>query len=247
MISVIITNYNKELYIEDTLNSLFQQLEKNFELIFFDDNSTDNSLNLTKLFFKKNKKKKIKILRRKNKKSKFNSYNQISAIKYSLDYCSGQYISLLDADDIFLKTKIRDLNKMIKKNKKKIFYNSYYILNNKKTYINKRHYKVRKYIWPIFPPTSCLTIEKNLFKEILNKISFKKFPSCWLDFRIAVYVSKFINSEVHYTKKIYTIYRKDNTGNDYIYNNFLNKNFWIRKIEAILATNKIYNCNKSKN
>ena len=58
MISVIITNYNKELYIEDTLNSLFQQLEKNFELIFFDDNSTDNSLNLTKLFFKKNKKKK---------------------------------------------------------------------------------------------------------------------------------------------------------------------------------------------
>jgi len=60
MISVIITNYNKELYIEDTLNSLFQQLEKNFELIFFDDNSTDNSLNLTKLFFKKNKFKKIK-------------------------------------------------------------------------------------------------------------------------------------------------------------------------------------------
>jgi len=48
MISVIITNYNKELYIEDTLNSLFQQLDKNFELIFFDDNSTDDSLNLTK-------------------------------------------------------------------------------------------------------------------------------------------------------------------------------------------------------
>jgi len=60
MISVIITNYNKELYIEDTLNSLFQQLDKNFELIFFDDNSTDDSLNLTKSFFKKNKIKKLK-------------------------------------------------------------------------------------------------------------------------------------------------------------------------------------------
>ena len=58
MISVIITNYNKELYIEDTLNSLFQQLDKNFELIFFDDNSTDNSLNLTKFFLKKKKNKK---------------------------------------------------------------------------------------------------------------------------------------------------------------------------------------------
>ena len=58
MISVIITNYNKELYIEDTLNSLFKQLEKNFELIFFDDNSTDNSLNLTKFFLKKKKNKK---------------------------------------------------------------------------------------------------------------------------------------------------------------------------------------------
>ena len=51
---------------------------------------------------------------------------------------------------------------------------------------------------------------------------------------------------VHYTKKIYTIYRKDNK-NDFIYNNFLNKSFWILVVEAILATNKIYNCNKLKN
>jgi len=245
MISVIITNYNKELYLEDTLNSLFLQLDKNFELIFFDDNSTDNSLNIIKSFFKKNKNKikKIKILKRKNKKSTFNSYNQISAIKYSLNYCSGHYISLLDADDIFLKTKIRDLSKIIKKIKKKIFYNSYYILNNQKTYVNKRHYKKRKYIWPIFPPTSCITIEKKLLKEILKKISFKKFPSCWLDFRIAVYVSKFMNGEVHYIKKRYTIYRKNNTGNDHVYNHFLNKSFWIRKIEAILTMREIYNCN----
>lgn len=239
MISVVITNYNKEAYIKDTLNSLIHQIDKNFELIFFDDNSTDNSFNIAKSILIKNKKYKYKILKRKKKKSRFNSYNQISAINHSIKYCTGDYVSLLDADDIFLKEKIKNLNKLIKKNKKKIFLNSYYILKNKKTFSNKRHFKIRKFIWPIFPPTSCITIEKKLFKEILKKISFNKFPSCWLDFRLSVYLAKYHKNQIIYLKDKLTTYRKNNDGSDNIYTNVFSIHYWQRKYEAFMINIKI--------
>ena len=85
----------------------------------------------------------------------------MSAIQISLDYCKGSYISLLDADDLFINDKIKNIHKLIKKYKKKIIYNSYYNLEDKKFISNKRHFKIRKFLWPIFPPTSCITIAKN--------------------------------------------------------------------------------------
>ena len=51
-ISIIITNFNKEKYLVKSLNSLFNQNYKNFEIILFDDCSTDN----TSAYFPKTKK-----------------------------------------------------------------------------------------------------------------------------------------------------------------------------------------------
>ena len=42
----------------------------------------------------------------------------MSAIKISLNYCKGSYISLLDADDLFINDKIKNIHKLIKKYKK---------------------------------------------------------------------------------------------------------------------------------
>ena len=41
--SIIIPNYNKEEYVADTLDSIFNQTYKNFELIIVDDCSTDDT------------------------------------------------------------------------------------------------------------------------------------------------------------------------------------------------------------
>ena len=43
-VSVLIANNNKEKYINRCLKSLKKQTYKNFEVIFFDDNSSDNSI-----------------------------------------------------------------------------------------------------------------------------------------------------------------------------------------------------------
>ena len=56
MISIIITNYNKEKFILKTLNSCKNQIDKNFQIIITDDASTDKSLEIIKKFFYKNKK-----------------------------------------------------------------------------------------------------------------------------------------------------------------------------------------------
>ena len=62
-ISILITNYNKDKFLKNCLNSLKKQNFKNFEVIIFDDCSTDNSLSIIRNYSKfkliKNKKKKI--------------------------------------------------------------------------------------------------------------------------------------------------------------------------------------------
>ena len=120
MISIIISNFNKSKYLKKTIKSCLDQRNKNFEIIFFDDKSTDNSLIIAKSLLKKSKVK-YKIISRDKKKEDNNSFNQMSAIQISLDYCKGSYISLLDADDLFINDKIDSLLKIIKNKKKKLF------------------------------------------------------------------------------------------------------------------------------
>ena len=49
-IGIIIPNYNYEHTIEKCLNSIFNQTYSNYEIIFVDDMSTDNSVNIAKKF-----------------------------------------------------------------------------------------------------------------------------------------------------------------------------------------------------
>lgn len=46
--SIIITNYNGLSFIKDCLDSLENQIFKDFEVIFVDNNSIDNSVNFVK-------------------------------------------------------------------------------------------------------------------------------------------------------------------------------------------------------
>ena len=54
LISIIITNYNKSKFIIKGVKSCLNQKYKEIEIIFFDDNSSDDSLKKIKDFKKKN-------------------------------------------------------------------------------------------------------------------------------------------------------------------------------------------------
>ena len=96
LVSILIANYNNSLYIQQCINSLNSQTYKNFEIIFFDDNSSDNSLEIIKKFTN------VKIIENKIQ-TKFASINQLNAFKKAFEISKGDLILLLDSDDYFEK------------------------------------------------------------------------------------------------------------------------------------------------
>lgn len=86
--SIIIPNYNKEKYIEECLNSIYSQtLDKNkFEVLFIDDNSSDNSLEIVKNFPD------VKILHT-------NRLLAGGARNAGIKAAQGKYLLFLDSDD----------------------------------------------------------------------------------------------------------------------------------------------------
>ena len=100
-ISVIITCYNEANYIRDCIISVFEQSEFEFikEILVINDGSTDNTENILYDLSKKHRKLKI-----------FNTQNNglPSARNLGIKNSSGEYLAFLDADDYWLKDKIKD-------------------------------------------------------------------------------------------------------------------------------------------
>lgn len=50
-VGIVLVNYNGETYIKDCIDSLLSQTYKNIELLFWDNNSEDNSVNIVKEYY----------------------------------------------------------------------------------------------------------------------------------------------------------------------------------------------------
>jgi teichuronic acid biosynthesis glycosyltransferase TuaG len=124
LVSVIIPYYKKRNYIKETLNSIFNQSYKNYEIIIIYDDEDLNDYYFLKKLIKK--KKNIKLV--KNKKQVGAGFSRNIAISIS----RGDYIAFIDADDLWKKGKLKNqLNFMLKK-KISVSHTSYEILNNSK-------------------------------------------------------------------------------------------------------------------
>tara|TARA_B100001093_G_scaffold466839_1_gene485583 strand:- start:1831 stop:2649 length:819 start_codon:yes stop_codon:yes gene_type:complete len=241
--SIIITNYNKSNFLLDSVKSSLNQTYKKNEIIFFDDKSTDNSLNIIKNFKIKNNYK-LKIITNLKKKKSFATYNHISAVIKSLTKAKGKYIFLLDSDDYFHQDKLKEIIKKFEKNKKCKFILDQPILKYRKKEIKKFFlHSLPKNKWPKFPPTSCMCFEKKTLKNVLKKISFKKFPNLAIDFRLAVYYS-LILKQFFIHKSHLTFYRQVEESMDSKYIKYRSKEWWKRRQEAFEFLNLILKKNK---
>ena len=97
--SILIANYNNSQFIEECINSLKNQTYKNIEIIFFDDFSKDNSIDIIKKFTE------VKVIQN-TKRTKIGSFNQIKAYKEAFKISKGEIIFFLDSDDYFHKDKV---------------------------------------------------------------------------------------------------------------------------------------------
>jgi len=117
-VSVIVNCFNGEKYLKRALNSLLEQTYRHFEVIFYDNCSSDNSLAIFSSFSECDSRFKL-----------FSSESHVSlgeARKFALDYCEGDYVSFLDVDDIWVPDKLeKQIFQMICENAD-VSYTSYY-------------------------------------------------------------------------------------------------------------------------
>jgi len=108
--SVLISNYNKSKYLKKCLTSVLNQTYKNIEIIFFDNNSNDNSIDIASKF------ENISIFQS-PRYTNSPALNQLDLINKAFLKSKGQYIFLLDSDDFYKEDKIEKIINFQKKNK----------------------------------------------------------------------------------------------------------------------------------
>jgi glycosyltransferase involved in cell wall biosynthesis len=107
LVSVIIPVYNREKFINASIESVLNQTYKNIELIVIDDGSSDNTINILNGI----------------NDSRLRIYSQPNrgrsvARNFALNLAKGKYIAFLDSDDIYLPQKIQLQVDFLEKNKK---------------------------------------------------------------------------------------------------------------------------------
>ncbi|AIH02043.1 glycosyl transferase family 2 [Riemerella anatipestifer CH3] len=94
-ISVVMSVYNAEEYLEESIDSILNQTYSNFEFIIIDDCSTDSSFAILKEYATKDSR--IKLLQKKENKG---TQGFIENLNWGLEEARGKYIARMDADDI---------------------------------------------------------------------------------------------------------------------------------------------------
>lgn len=106
LVSVVIPLYNAEKYIEKTLRSILNQTYSNFEIVIVDDASTDSSIDIVKNICDS----RIRLYC--NEDNEGIAYTRNRAISLS----KGEYIALMDDDDIAPEYRLKDEVDVLNKN-----------------------------------------------------------------------------------------------------------------------------------
>lgn len=93
LVSIIIPNYNHAAFLQQRLNSVFQQTYQNFEVILLDDASTDASVAILNEY-KDHPKVSHLVINERNSGSPFKQWQKGIAL------AKGEYVWIAESDDI---------------------------------------------------------------------------------------------------------------------------------------------------
>ncbi|MEL0659750.1 glycosyltransferase family 2 protein [Psychromonas arctica] len=115
--SIIIPSFNSEKFISATIHSIISQSDIDFEVLITDDCSTDNTVKIIKEYQKLDSRIKLFTLDKNSGAG--------AARNNSIKYANGRFIAFLDADDIWLPTKLEKQIKFMLDNKYALTYSAY--------------------------------------------------------------------------------------------------------------------------
>ena len=169
LVSVIMNCYNSDNYLKEAIESVLSQTYENFEIIFWDNQSTDSSANIVQSFSDN----RIKYFYAPNHTSLGEGRN------LALEKVTGKYISFLDCDDLYPEEKIEETLKCFDDEVALVYTNGYTLYNEEN--IKKQFYKVNQISGDVFEAWIAsyqVMIPSVMFKkEVLNNLEY------WFDNR----------------------------------------------------------------
>lgn len=157
-ISVIIPFYNNSSWLKEAIESVFHQTYKNLEIIVVNDGSSEDLKELINFY-----KGKIHYCIKENG-------GAASARNLGITLSTGDYISFLDSDDIWLPNKLEEQISFMEKNNYKWSHSDYYIFNDKDSRVKYIKCLFKDNIIPlclVWNPiaTPSVTIESSVLKN----------------------------------------------------------------------------------
>ncbi len=213
LVSLIMPVYNGSLFIEQAIESILNQTYQNFELIIINDFSTDDTPTIVGKYPKLYPKK-VKVLHLKK------NHGAYEAINKGFRQAKGEFIALMDSDDISHSKRLEKQVEFLLKNKKVIVVGTQArVINQNGKVIGEKsfptsHKEIYKNFIEVFPLVhpSCmirrsLLPQKNklyknkfgvnddyfTFFSLLNHGKFRNLPEYFLDYRIHGGNSSLIN------------------------------------------------------
>ncbi|MBA3030689.1 MAG: glycosyltransferase family 2 protein [Desulfobacteraceae bacterium] len=123
-VTVIVANYNTAQFLESCLDSLCSQTYKDFEVLVIDDGSTDNSVDIINRYIQHDRRFRLIKLSR--------NHGVTYARHVALPQCKGEYIAILDSDDIALPRRLEKQVLFLDANPEVVLLGSYYEIINTK-------------------------------------------------------------------------------------------------------------------
>ena len=244
-ISVLVTSYNYERYIQKTLDSILAQSYKNYEVIIVDDGSTDNSVSVINEYVAKYK--------------NFYLYQHDGAVnkglpasfKLGVEKSKGEYVAVLESDDYWAPSNLLAKVKMINKYPDAIIISNNVIpfgdnvteVSKAKPYVELLNSQLQeKNIIPAsksllnhIPTFSATTIKK----DVLSRLDFDTPIPAFLD--LYLYTQIFAKYPLYYIAQPITYWRRHPKSYNAISNqanNYVKSDEFLRKINDVLAKQK---------
>ena len=199
LVSILMNCYNGEKFLKETLNSVIEQTYKNWELIFWDNQSTDKSAKIYKEY--------------KDKRFKYYYSDKHTGLgearSRAFKYLTGEFIAVLDADDIWLSEKLEKQIKMFEDREVGIVISNTNVFNSTGSVklhtdnFNPSGHILNQLLASYFVSLDTLLIRKN---DILKlEKNFDKKYDLIADFDLVVRLSKKV--KVNYVPKVLSGWR----------------------------------------
>jgi len=121
LVSVLMPSFNAESFIEAAIQSVIGQTVSDWEMIIIDDGSRDSTCEIIESLCRKDSR--IHLYKNERNMGAANSRNR------GLDMCRGEYVALLDSDDLWYPEKLEKQIALAKAKKADIVYCSYAIID----------------------------------------------------------------------------------------------------------------------